>query len=181
VVSSEPNPGPNPGSPAGSETPFELFARLYPTLRRFAAVVADFDMDPDDLVQDALAATLRRQDLTEISHPEAYLKQAIMHTVTNGRRRAARYRRLLPRLRPEEATADHYPSDLAILDVLSPTDRAVIYLSDVEQLSGAVIAEELGLTPGAVRKRISRARSRLRSELGPELALADPNQQEQQP
>ncbi len=45
---------------------FEIFADLYPKLRRFAAVVADLDMEPDDLVQDALAATLRRHDLSEL-------------------------------------------------------------------------------------------------------------------
>ena len=31
---------------------------LYPALRRFAAMTAPLEMDPDDLVQDALAATL---------------------------------------------------------------------------------------------------------------------------
>ena len=37
-----------------------LFARLYPGLRRFAAVCGSFDTDPDDLVQEAVARTLRR-------------------------------------------------------------------------------------------------------------------------
>ena len=149
----------------------DLFVELYPMLRRFAAVVADLDMDPDDLVQDALAATLKRHELTEISQPGAYLKQAIMHAVTSQRRRAARFRRLSPRLRTDTETADHYPSDLALLDALSPTDRAVIFLSDVEGLPGAAIAEELGLTHSAVRKRVSRSRKQLRDLLGEHLEV----------
>lgn len=153
---------PPDGRRRDAENQFDTFVELYPMLRRFAAVVADADMDPDDLVQDALAATLKRHELTEIHRPGPYLKQAIMHAVTNQRRRAARFRLLSPRLRGDSETADHYPSDLAMLDALTPTDRAVIFLSDVEGLPGAVIAEELGLTHSAVRKRISRSRKQLR-------------------
>lgn len=157
--------------PASQGGEFDIFAELYPQLRRFAAVVADTDMEPDDLVQDALAATLKRHPLTEIQRPAAYLKQAIVHAVTNHRRRAARLRRLIPLLGSADTAADHYPSDLAVLDTLDPTDRAIIFLSDVEGLSGVAIGEELGMTPGAVRKRISRSRRQLRLALGVEADL----------
>ena len=40
-----------------------IFADLYPSLRRFAAVVGSVDIDPDDLVQDALVRALRRGPL----------------------------------------------------------------------------------------------------------------------
>lgn len=150
-------------------TDFEQFESLYPKLRRFAAVVADLDMDPDDLVQEALAATLRRHDLSELQHPSAYLKQAIVNVATNQRRRHGTVRRFLPRLASEGSTTDHYPSDLSLLDGLYHLDRAVIFMADVEGLPHALIAEELGLTPGAVRKRVSRTRKQLRRELRPTL------------
>lgn len=159
-----------PTSHGGDE--FALFAELYPQLRRFAAVVADIDMEPDDLVQDALAATLKRHRLGEIQRPAAYLKQAIVHAVTNHRRRAARFRRLIPLLGTADTSNDHYPSDLAVLDTLTPTDRAIIFLSDVERLSSVAIGEELAMTPGAVRKRISRSRRQLRLALGADVDLA---------
>ncbi len=152
---------------------FQIFERLYPALRRFAAVVADIDVDPDDLVQEALAATLRRHDLSEIRQPAAYLKQAIVNAAVGHRRRAGRFRLLLPRLAGEAATDDHYPSDLSILDRLQPTDRAVIVLADVEGLPYAVIADELGLTVGAVKKRVSRSRRELRRLLGSNLSSID--------
>ncbi len=160
-----------PQTDTGGGDEFALFAELYPQLRRFAAVVADIDMEPDDLVQDALAATLKRHRLGEIQRPAAYLKQAIVHAVTNHRRRAARFRRLVPLLGSADNAADNYPSDLAVLDVLAPTDRAIIFLSDVEGLTGAAIGEELGMTSGAVRKRISRSRRQLRLALGGDLEL----------
>ena len=145
---------------------FELFDQLYARLRRFAAVVADLDVDPDDLVHDALAATLGRCALSDLDDPSAYLKRSILNASSNHRRRRATARRFLPRLAGPTVTVDDYPSDLSVIDRLAPTDRAVIFLADVEGLGHAAIAQELGLSAAAVRKRASRARARLRRELG---------------
>ena len=150
----------------GEATGYALFESLYLSLRRFAAVVADADMDPDDLVQDVLAATLEKHDFDELRQPAAYLKRAIVHNAANRRRRAGTLRRLIPRLVGDAAHVDNYPSDLAMLDELAPLDRAVVFLLDVEGLSSSEAADELGLTAAATRKRASRARSQLRSLLG---------------
>ena len=126
-------------------------------------------MDPDDLVQDALAATLSRHELHELEYPKAYLEQAIVNVASNGRRRAGTMAKLLPRLRSDSNIVDTYPSDLSILDQLAPLDRAVIYLADIDRLPHGLIATELAMTPAAVRKRVSRARKQLRHLLGAEL------------
>ncbi len=68
----------NPSEEAGGFDEFETFEGLYPTLRRFTAMVADLDMDPDDLVQEALAATLQLHRLSELDQPAAYLKRTIV-------------------------------------------------------------------------------------------------------
>ncbi len=146
----------------------DLFTALYPKLRRFAAVVSDSDQEPDDLVQEALAKVLKRTTLTDLSHPAAYLKRTVLNLAANDRRKKGRYRQLLPRLGDYEATSDHYPSDLGLLDELSPTDRAVIYLADIDGYSLAEIATELGVSPGSVRKRASRARATLRERTSDE-------------
>lgn len=156
--------------PSSIDNDFEIFDSLYRQLRRFAAVVADSDMDPDDLVQDALVATLRRHELSELEHPAAYLKTAIVNSAASDRRRRGLLRRLLPRLANETASHDVYPSDLGVLDALSPLDRAVIFLADVEGLNHTTIADELGLTHSAVRKRVSRARAELRTAINPNLS-----------
>lgn len=140
----------------------EIFEELYPSLRRFAAAVADSDIDPDDVLSEALARTLQRHDLEDLDAPAAYLRRSIMNGVRNERRRLGRLRRLLPRLSSAESGADHYPSDLALLDELPATDRAVLFMADVEGTPLNVIAAELGLSDGAVRKRASRGRQRLR-------------------
>lgn len=133
---------------SGSFEDFEIFERDYQPLRRFAAVVADADIDPDDLVHDALVATLQRHRLSELDQPWAYLKRAIVNIAANRRRRAGRFRALLPRLASVDEIQDHYPSDLSTLEQLTPTDRAVVYLADVEGLPHDVIASELGRTSG---------------------------------
>ena len=150
---------------AQSPSDFDLLVDLYPRLRRFAAVLADLDVDPDDLVQDALCATLRRHTLSEIEDPAAYLKRAMLNAVASDRRRKGVWKKLLPRLAADSHTSDRYPSDLAELDALGPLDRAVLFMVDVEGLPHGVVAIELGLTHSAIRKRASRARARLRPNL----------------
>ena len=141
-------------------TPLDLleWRRLYPRLRRFAAVVADSDMEPDDLVQDALTSALARGGV--IDRPETYLRAAIVRHATDRRRRAARWRMRLPRLAGPSAAWDRYPSDDELLDVLAPLDRAVLHLSIVEGHPLADIAEQLGISEAAVRQRAHRARRR---------------------
>lgn len=153
---------------------FAAFQEMYPVLRRFAAVVADLDMDPDDLVQDALASTLERHTLDELDQPVAYLKRVIVHRAANKRRRAGRLRALIPRLGNDASLSDVYSSDLGLLDGLRPIDRAVIFLADVEGETHERIATELGLTPAAVRKRASRARKQLREVLHPQISALRP-------
>ncbi len=154
-----------PAGEPGPSSDWELFEAIYPKLRRFAAVVADLDIDPDDLVHDAVAAVLARRSLGDLDQPLGYLKKAIVNGSANHRRRQSVFRKYAPRLLTADHDFEQYPSDLAILDVLEPMDRAVIFLADVEGLPHAVIAEELGLSAGAVRKRVSRSRRKLAAAL----------------
>ncbi len=146
-------------------TPLDLieWRRLYPRLRRFAAVVGDSDMEPDDLVQDALASVLARGGV--LDRPEAYLRAAIVRHATDRRRRAARWRLRVPRVAVAAVTWDRYPSDDELLDDLGPLDRAVLHLSIVDGIPLVEIAEQLGVTEAAVRQRAHRARRRARSTL----------------
>jgi RNA polymerase sigma factor (sigma-70 family) len=148
-----------------SETEAELFARLYPSLRRFAAVAGPSDLDPDDLVQEAVAAALRLRPLTELDDPLAYLRRAMLNLARNRRRGLARSRRTLARVRPEAAAHPEYASDLADLDRLAPVARAVLYLVEVEGWTFAAAATQVGLTEPAARATASRARRRLRSAI----------------
>ena len=58
------------------------------------------------------------------------------------------------------------------MDRLSPEQRAVFVLRVFEELSYQEIAEALGISPGTVMSRLSRARERLREALTPYLGMA---------
>lgn len=144
-----------------------VFAELYPRLRRLAAVAAPIEVDPDDLVQDALVRVLRRGSLSTLDDPGAYLARVIVNLASNSRRGLGRRRRAWSRHgagSPEEAPS--YPSDLAELERLGPDDRALLFLVDVEGWSFGDAAAALGCTESAARQRASRARRQLRLDLG---------------
>ena len=143
----------------------EIFGQLYPGLRRFAAVVGAVEMDPDDLVQDAVARALVGGSLSRFDSPGAYLRQAIVNAASNDRRRAGRRRRALTRLGGglTEAQPSAYPSDIAQLARFSPTVRALIYLRVIDGLAYDEIASMLGVSASSARMKLSRALRSIRS------------------
>jgi len=142
-----------------------LFAELYPTLRRFAAAVTSLRVDPDDLVQEAVARTLRRQPLSELDEPATYLRRAIVNLSRNQHRDSGRRDRILRTAPPPGEHVDVYPSDFVDLSNLSVEQRAVLFLKYVEHRDNDDIAALLDLTPEAVRARASRGVRALRLEL----------------
>lgn len=151
----------------------ELFAELYPSLRRFAAAVRAPEEDPDDLVQEALTRALSIGSLASRKNPGAYLRTAIVRLASNQRRWLGRRRRAFTRAAPAtDANLATYPSDLDDLRRLAPRDRAVLYMSLVEGHSYREIADVLRCSEQAARARASRALRRLRADLREEIADA---------
>ena len=145
-----------------------VFAAIYPGLRRWAAVCGPVEVDPDDLVQEAVARTLRSHALSELDDPGAYLRRAIVNLAANQRRGMARWRGAVSRLARSadvEATTPSYASDLADLLRLAPDARAVLWLVEVEDHTYASAAAVLGITEEAARTRAARARQQLRLHL----------------
>jgi len=143
----------------------DLIRDLYPQLRRFAAVVGPSELDPDDLVQEALVKVIRRQPLGALEHPSAYLWKVMNNLATDHRRRLRRRRRALSRIGPPEPEFPCYPSDLDDLERLTPRARSVLYLREVDRYSYAEIAEMLDGKESSLRRTASRARHRLRKSL----------------
>jgi DNA-directed RNA polymerase specialized sigma24 family protein len=145
------------------------FADLYVQLRRFASVVRSFEMDADDLIQEALVRTLARHALDELDDPAAFLRTVIVRLASNDRRSAGRRRLALGRMRDgADDVRVVYPSDTDDLWQLEPADRAAVYLAVVEQRSHREIAGVLGCSEEASRKRVSRALVRLKRDLAAE-------------
>jgi len=142
-----------------------VFSALYPGLRRFAAVVGPIEVEPDDLVQEALARVLSAGPLSQLREPGAYLRTVVVRLAANHRRRLGRSRAAWGALAVRAQLNDVYPSDLGDLDGLDPTDRAVVYLSVIEHASADEVAAVLGWSASRVRMRKHRVLRRLRMEL----------------
>lgn len=166
----------SPNTEASAQADRELFVELYPRLRRVAAVAAPSDLDPDDVLQEALARILRRGGLVDVDHPEAYVRRAIVNVAANHNRSRGRERRALTRVAHAESSGvdavDAYPSDLSLLDELSTEDRVAVYLADIERLPVSEVAAAIGVSSVAARARLSRARRRLREVLADDASPA---------
>ncbi len=134
---------------------------MYPRLRRFAAACSSPAVDPDDLVQEALARTLSVHALDELREPEAYLRSAIMNLVRTGARRVRHRAESIER---EQFTTDGYPSDMhSLLAGLAPEERAVMFLVEVESFTYAEAGRQLRITPRRVKYLLTCGRARLRA------------------
>ena len=67
-----------------------IFSNLYPSLRRFAGVVAPVEVGPDDLLHEAVERALRHKPLADFDDPGAYLRRTMVNLASNDRRRAVR-------------------------------------------------------------------------------------------
>lgn len=141
---------------------------LYEPLRRFAGVVGRFDVEPDDLVQEAYTRFLstEREAINDLG---AYLRRSIVNLASNERRRLRRANAAQHRLDPAESASDTYPSGLADLMQLDARDRALLYLVDVEGHSVSDAADTVNLAAPAARMALSRARKALRTTIASEL------------
>lgn len=137
--------------------------------------------DAEDVVQDTLVRAWRAIDRFDGAHPRAWLLTILRHTYLNSRRR--RSPDLLPdrieldRQRPafgnppcadpEQQHVDREFTDTLdnALRRLDPRYRTAVLLIDVDQLTYAEAAEVLGVPPGTVMSRASRARDKLRGSL----------------
>jgi RNA polymerase sigma factor (sigma-70 family) len=123
-------------------------------------------MDPDDLLQEAVARVLRRRRLADLDQPDAYLRRTMVNLASNERRSFARERRALARLGASAETGgDSYPSDINELLTLPPRERAALYLAEVEGYRYAEIGDLLGCSEAAARKRAMRARRHLYTQV----------------
>ena len=152
-------------SPEDVSADSEIFASLYPSLRRYAAIIGSRSDHPDDLVQEAVTRVLATTSLARLDSPEAYLRRTISNLVINGARSDAARRGRIRLVAGDAVSHDTYPSDLDVLDRLRPIERGAVFLADVEGRPFVEVAEILGCTPVAARLRAVRGRRRLRREM----------------
>ena len=158
------------------EAEFTDFAsHRMPQLYRTAWLLCGDRQRAEDLVQETLIKVYARWG-HQIDNPVAYAQTTLTRTWISQLRKRSTHERPTDQV-PDGSviSTDHALrlTLLAALDELEPMDRAVVVLRYLEDSSTAEVARQLGLSPGAVRKRLARALNRLRVRLDlPFLELA---------
>jgi DNA-directed RNA polymerase specialized sigma24 family protein len=163
------NNGPRALEERWSPDGLQRLRELYEPLRRFAGVIGRWDVEPDDLVQEAFAKVMMRRE-ADIDDLGAYLRRTIANLATDERRKVSRDSKVIAKLRPDAGTADAYPSELTDLLRLPERVRALLYLVEVDGHNIADASALVDMSPTAARVALMRARRRLRLELTVELS-----------
>lgn len=148
---------------------------------RHALRLARNPHDAEDLTASAFLELWRRRKHVRVVDGSvlAWLLVTVTNLERNHARGQRRYRSLLaalPRGEDSRAAADiameHMAADSAAESVrqalgkLGPSDAALIALTAFEHFAPGQAAAALGISPGAARTRLHRARARMASELG---------------
>ena len=179
----------NANADSAAETEAELIEyieknreRAYRIARRMCAA----HEDADDIVQEAFLRAFRSiRRFRRSSSMETWIIKIVINAALNHARKERRFAQFLERFRrgssprsPETPlerleTLEIREQVQAAVAALPPGQRAVIALTDLEGMSCVKAAEALGIPPGTVRSRRSRARENLRKRLAQLAQTAD--------
>ena len=156
-----------PGLPA-----FEEYAGgAWPSLYRYAYLLAGNHADAEDLAQQALLQAYRSwSKVSRADSPTAYLRRILTNTYLTSKRPKARRAEVLTDEPPELRSAPPPgPEDRMVLwphvRSLPPRQRAVIVLRYYEDLTEQQIADVLGCSTGNVKSTAHRALQSLRTAI----------------
>ena len=162
------------GGPQGSTDAeeAELYRRFAPRVRLYGRRHLQNDAASDDLAQEVLLLTIERLHAGEVRKPEE-IGSFILGTsrmMVHSERRVARRREALAarfighsvEAAPTSPAALDAPRVAACLRALAERERLVVLLTFYADREAPRIAEDLGLSPGAVRTIRHRAMARLR-------------------
>lgn len=158
---------------------------------RFAYRLTGQREDAEDLVQDVLTKLFpRAKELYEVDQPGAWLNKVLYRRFIDlTRKRVRQADRPASSLMSDDAGADFLDSlvdngagparqlgdeqlrcaIVKALDSLSPDQRTLLLLHDVDGWRQEDIAEVLGIAVGTVKSRLHRCRANLRSIMATEL------------
>ena len=153
---------------------FEEYAgTAWPSLYRYAYLLAGNHADAEDIAQQTLLKAHRSWDRIQDSEsPMAYLRRMLTNTYLSQRRPKGRRLELLTEAPPEPESAPQAggPEERMVLwphvKSLPPRQRAVIVLRYYEDLSEQEIADALGCSRGNVKSTAHHALKTLRAVLG---------------
>lgn len=144
----------------------DLYERVAPELIRFATALVG-RVDAPDILSNAVVKSLAAPGWAAVTNKRAYLYRAVVNEARTWQRRAGQRRAReattgagphwdMPNLRPDVRKA---------VAELSVRQRAVITMTYWADLPADAIGELLGISEGAVRRHLARARANLRRTL----------------
>jgi RNA polymerase sigma-70 factor (sigma-E family) len=143
----------------------------WPGLVRAAMLLGASRPEAEDVVQTALEGCLRSwRRVSAADDLDAYVYRSVVNAFTRSRRRrwwAERPTERLPERAVDSADLDRAaiaPTVLSALGRLSPDHREVLVLRFYADLSERQAAEVLGVPPGTVKSRTSRALDRIAAD-----------------
>ncbi len=143
-----------------------FFAAEYPQVVRLLTVVLHDGAAAEDLAQEAFVRLHRNwAKVSGYESPEAWVRRVALNRAFSWRRREGRRRHLEVAAAPPDDTSPGPGVDreavLRAVRALPPRDRALVALYHLEDRPMAEVAEVLGLSPGAAKVALHRARQRL--------------------
>ncbi|HSM51811.1 MAG TPA: sigma-70 family RNA polymerase sigma factor [Thermoanaerobaculia bacterium] len=150
----------------GDEEAFgRLLERFWGESVRLARAILASDLEAEDVAQEAFVAAWRRLGwLRDPARFDSWLRRGLVRRAV----RRARLRRFVPLAGVPEPAAAAAPSRLdapALLGALTPRQRLVFVLSELDGVGDAAIAELLRIAPSTVRVLRHQARRRLEASL----------------
>lgn len=147
-------------------TDADVYEAFAPELVRFATALVGAG-DAADVLSTAWVKALSSPGWPAVANRRAYLYRAVFNEAqTQRRRRRQRDDRELRAIsRPYWDLPNLAPEVAAAVRALSMRQRAVVVLTYWSDLDPATVAARLGISEGAVRRHLARARARLREVL----------------
>jgi len=151
----------------------DCFRAAYPRLvRLLAAATGDAELAADCVQEAFVRAHVRWRKVGRYEDPAGWVRRVAVNLVRDHARKATRKQRAHDRLAAQDeaerqgATPVDQPHDLmAILAELPPQARMAVALHYVEGLPVREVADEMGLSEGAVKFHLHAGRERLRRGL----------------
>jgi RNA polymerase sigma factor (sigma-70 family) len=147
----------------------EVYAKYAGELIRFATGLVG-PSEAEDVVSGAVLSAMYSKRWPSVHNRRAYLYQSVLNEARQNWRASARRRAREAKASPREewSTENLNPEVLDVVRGLSTRQRAVIVLTYWSDLEPARVSALLGISEGAVKRHLARARVHLRERLGDE-------------
>jgi RNA polymerase sigma factor (sigma-70 family) len=145
----------------------QIYEKYSEELIRFATFLVG-PSDAPDVLSEAMLKVLASNAWADATHHRAYLHRAVLNEARMAHRHRSRRRSYEERAARRDETlepATPRPEVVAAVEHLSTRQRAVVFLTYWDDLDPVSVARVLGISEGAVRRHLARARSSLRRSL----------------